>query len=265
MKNFYLIFIIILVSKNISAQIGGISGSKLNAVCVDVVGNKKVEFEPSISYFTSKNFWDNSGALKNIYNSSDSINHFTGMIFRTTYGLWDKLEFGGSISTELLMSNLGLRYVIVQNEKLGFAAIAGANIPLGNKPIDKSIKSSQNTISAGLGFVMSAQFNENLSLDFNAQGQTFLKETDEKHKGSYFLTADVGYYLFTNQLQLITGLGYQFSKFENFSNNLLTVYPGLSLETGKNHILVFSCPFDIAGINAEKSLGINLALTLTFE
>jgi hypothetical protein len=141
MKNIFLILGIILISKNISAQIGGISGSKINAVCVDVVDHKKVKFEPGISYYTSKYFWDNSGTLKNIYNSTDSVNHFTGMNFRITYGLWDKLEFGGSILTELLVSNLGLKYVIVQNKKFGFAAITGANIPLGNKPIDKSIKS----------------------------------------------------------------------------------------------------------------------------
>ena len=265
MKIFFLILGIILISKNIIAQIGGISGSKISAVCVDVVDDKKVEFEPSISYSTSKYFWDNSGVLKNIYNSADSSNNFTGMNFRGTYGLWDKLEFGGSISTELLLSNLGLRYVIVQNKKFGFAAITGANIPLGNKPIDKSIKTTQNTISAGLGFVMSVQFNKNLSLDFNAQGQSFLKETVEKNKGSYYLNADVGYYLFAHKLQPIIGFGYQNSKFENFNNNLLTIYPGLTIETGKNYILVLSYPFDVYGKNVEKSLGINFALTLTFE
>jgi hypothetical protein len=265
MKNFFLILGIILISKNISAQIGGISGSKISAVCVDVVDNKKVEFEPSISYSTSKYFWDNNRTLKTIYNSTDSVNHITGMNFRVTYGLWDKLEFGGSISTELLVSDLGLRYVIVQNKKIGFAAITGAKIPLGNKPFNNSKKTTQNTTSAGLGFVISVQFNENLSLDFNAQGQTFFKETVEKHKGSYYLNADAGYYLFAHQLQLITGFGYQYSKFENFSNSLLTIYPGLTLETGKNYILVLSCPFDIYGKNTNKSLGINLALTLTFE
>jgi len=265
MKNFFLILGIILISKNISAQIGGISGSKISAVCVDVVDNKKVEFEPGIFYSTSKYFWDNSETLKNRYNSTDSINHFTGMNFRLTYGLWDKLEFGGSISTELTESNLGLRYVIMQNKKIGVAAITGANIPLGNKPIDNAIKTTQNTISAGLGFVMSVQFNDNLSLDFNAQGQSFLNETEEKHKGSYYLNADAGYYLFAHQLQLITGFGYQYSKFENFNNNLLTIYPGLTIETGKNYILVLSCPFDISGKNTDKSLGINFALTFTFE
>jgi len=265
MKNFFLIIGIILIGKNISAQIGGISGSKISAVCVDVVDNKKVEFEPSVSYSTSKYFWDNSGILKNSYHSADSINYFTEMNFRVTYGLWDKLEFGGSISTELLESNLGLRYVIMQNKKFGFTAITGANIPLGNKPIDNSIKTTQNTISAGFGFVMSVQFNDNLSLDFNAQDKSFLKETEEKHKGSYYLNADVGYYLFAHQLQLITGFGYQYSKFENFSNNLLTIYPGLTIETGKNYIIVLSCPFDIYGKNTDKSFGINFALTLTFE
>lgn len=248
-----------------NAQIGGISGSKLSAVCVDVVDNKKVEFEPSISYSSSKYFWDNSGTRNNIYKSTDSTNHSTELIFRITYGLWNKLEVGGSISTELLVSSLGLRYVIVQNKKFGFAAITGANIPLGNKPSDKSIKTSQNTISAGQGIVISYQFNENLSLDFNAQGQSFLNETEEKHKGSYFFNTEVGNYLFDHQLQLIVGFGYQYSRLENFSSNLLTIYPGLTVETGKNYILVLGFPFDIYGKNADKSLGINFALTLTFE
>ncbi|RLD55610.1 MAG: hypothetical protein DRJ05_12675, partial [Bacteroidetes bacterium] len=71
-------------------------------------------------------------------------------------------------------------------EKLGFALIAGANIPFDNKDVDKSIRLSNNITSVGGGAVMTTQFSENFSLDVNAQFQAFTETTDEKHKGSYF-------------------------------------------------------------------------------
>jgi len=254
-----------LLSKEAISQVGGISASKIGAVSVDVVDNKKIEFEPGFFHVVSKNVWDSDGHLENLFSSDDSVRHSTGIYFRFTYGLWDKLEIGASISTDLQRSKWGMRYIVYSKEKLGFALIAGANIPFDNKEIDKSIRLSDNLTSIGGGAVMTTQFSENFSLDVNAQYQAFTQKTDKKHKGSYFLNADLGYYVFKHQLQFVGGLGYQQSIFEKFTDEVLTVYPGITVETGKNYIIVISAPFDIYGKNSIKNRGVSFALTLTFD
>ena len=111
---------------------------------------------------------------------------------------------------------------------------------------------------------MSTQFTDNLSLDVNAQYMAFIKTTKENHKGSYYFNADLGYYLFNYQLQLIAGIGYQQSEFEAFTSSTLTVYPGITVETGKNYIIVVSAPLDIYGQNSMRNSAFAIALTLTF-
>ena len=247
------------------AQVGGISGSKLGAVCVDVVDHKKIEFEPAFYHARAKKYWNQDGSLENLYQTSDSVRAVTGMNFRFTYGLWDRLEIGASISTDLAVSSWGARFVIFENKKIGVAAIAGANIPFGNGDIDSKTRFSELMTSAGGGGVFSANFTENFSLDFNAQYMFFLKETHNHSRGSWFFNADAGYYFFNHQLQLIAGLGYQDAVFEDFTSQIMTVYPGVTIETGKNYIIVISAPFDVFGADALKNAGINFALSLTFN
>ncbi|RLD54504.1 MAG: hypothetical protein DRJ05_14515, partial [Bacteroidetes bacterium] len=145
--------IFFLLSEEAISQIGGISASKLGSVCADVVDNKKIEFEPGFFHVVSKNAWDSDGHLENLFSSDDSVRRSTGIYFRFTYGLWDKLEIGASISTDLQRSRWGLKYIVYSKEKLGFALIAGANIPFDNKDVDKSIRLSNNITSVGGGAV----------------------------------------------------------------------------------------------------------------
>jgi len=264
-KSLFVLAIVTFSVQQVFSQVGGISGSKLGAVCVDVVDHKKIEFEPGFFHARSTKYWDNESNLQNIYSSGDSTRAVTGMYFRFTYGLWDRLEIGASISTDMAMSNWGARFVAFQNEKIGVAIIAGANIPFGNGDIHQKTRFSELLTSVGGGGVFSASFTENLSLDIVAQYMSFLKETENDSKGSWYFNADLGYYFFDHQLQLIAGLGYQDAVFENFTNQILTVYPGITIETGKNYIIVISAPFDVYGQNALKNAGINFALTLTFD
>lgn len=160
---------------------------------------------------------------------------------------------------------MGARFVAYQNEKIGVAVVVGANIPFGNRGVDGKTRVSQLMTSVGGGGVFSAHFNENFSLDFNTQYMFFLKETDNTNKGTLYVNAEVGQYFFKHQFQLIAGLGYQNSVFETYSNQILSVYPGITIETGKSYIIVVSVPFDVYGENALKNYGINFALTLTFD
>lgn len=158
-----------------------------------------------------------------------------------------------------------MSYINYTNEKIGVAAMAGTNIPFGNKAIDNSIRLAENIASFGGGAVFSSQFTENLSLDLNAQYMFFTQNTYEQNNGSYYLNADLGYYIFDHQLQLITALAYQSTSFEEFNSQVLTLNAGVTIETGNNYIIVVSAPFDITGKNANKNAGFLLALTLTFD
>lgn len=264
-KIFLSLIVIIVLSFNSKAQIGGISGSKISSYSAGVVGHHKIEFEPSFFHVSSQKAWDNDGKLQNIFGSTDSTFHVTGINFRFTYGLWDKIEVGASISTDLQITNFGMRYNIYSKEKIGVSLIAGANIPFGNKIVDKSIRLADNMASIGGGVVLSTKFSDNFSFDATIQYMAFVKTTTEKHKGSYYFNADFGYYLFKHQLQLITGFGYQQSNFDTFTSSTLTFYPGVTVETGRNFIIVIAVPFDVYGNNATKNVGFMLALTLTFD
>ena len=255
----------IIAPRLIIAQVGGLSGSKLGALCVDVVDDKTIEFEPAFFHVVSRKTWDDEGHLKHIFGSADSVIHTTGINFRFTYGLFDKMEFGASISTDLQMSNWGIRYIVYSKKTLGIALIAGANVPFGNKVVDNSIRLADNLTSVGGGVILSNQFTDNISIDVNVQYMAFVATSMEKHKGSFYFNADLGYYIFNHQLQLVTGIGYQQSAFEDFTSSTLTVYPGVTIETGKSYIIVLSAPFDIYGRNAIKNTGLALALTLTFD
>lgn len=265
LKSVLISVIVIFSSVQVFSQVGGISNSKLGSVSVAVIGNKKIEFEPGFYHARSSKYWDDDGDLDNIYSTGDSSRAVTGMNFRFTYGLWDRLEIGVSISTDLAVSSWGARFVAFQNKKIGVAVIAGANIPFGNREIDNKTRFSELLTSVGGGGVFTASLTDNLSIDFVAQYMTFLKKTDNNSKGSWYFNSEMGYYFFKRQLQIIAGLGYQDAVFESFTSQILTVYPGITIETGKNYVIVISAPFDIYGVNALKNAGINFALTLTFN
>jgi len=262
---FTLIIILLNISNTIYSQIGGLSASKLGSFSVGVVPNNKIELEPSFSHYSSKYYWDNDNNRKSIFSTTDSVRNISAMSFRFTYGLWDKLELGVSVSPDVLMSNWGMRYIVYENEKLGLAAITGMNIPLGNQTIDKKLRIADNLLSLGFGGVMSYSFSENFSTDFTAQYQFHLEESAHHDKNAMFLNLDFGYYIFKHQLQLATGFGYRSVQDDNGNHNVFTITPGITVETGKTFIVVLYAPFDVMGKNEVVNNGFGFALTLLFN
>jgi hypothetical protein len=265
MKQAILFLIIITIGLKSSAQIGGLSGSKLGSYTVDVVDDKKIEFEPSFGHARASNYYDNSGKLHSIYSTSDSLKVVTGMSFRFTYGLWDKIEMGMSISTDVSAAAFGIRYAFLQKEKYGLGLITGLNVPLGNRTLDQTVRATGNIPQFGIGMVGAYSFTDNLSLDFTGQYAHFLKKTDDLDKGGFHLNTDLGYYILDHKLQLIGGLGYHYIKNNVGAHQILTVFPGFTVETSKNFIIVISVPFDVYGQLENKNVGFSFALTLTFN
>ncbi len=264
MKNF-LLFFFIASTLPLFAQIGGLSASKISSYCTTVVGNNTIEFEPSFTSTVSRKAWDSNSDMYNLYSTSDSVSRLSAMNFRFTYGLWDKLEIGLSVSSIMSAASIGARYIIVTNDKFGIAAIAGLNMPMGNQTVDKSLRNTSNMYKAGLGLVTTYNFSDNLSIDFTGQYSYFLRETDDNNKGGFYLNSDVGYYVLNKKLQLITGIGFYNIKNDIGNHQVLTMYPGIEIAPGGDFLIVMSVPFDVYGRNEAKNVGFLFALTLTFN
>jgi hypothetical protein len=264
MKHLLIFILTLMLSSSINAQIGGISGSKLRSYCVDVVDHHKIEFEPVFYYGQSRKHWDNESELEDTFSTSDSINRFSGVGMRITYGLFDKLEIGVFVPMDMKTGLFGARYVLMQKKRFGLALIGGVNIPMGDGTFNRGYRTEDNTIQAGIGGVFSYQKGENFSLDFNLEYDRFLKEPASTKTGSVYTSLDAGYYVFKHQLQLIGSVGFEHSHLENGLNQTrLMIYPGVTIETGKRYIIVVAAPFDVYGRNVNKTFGFSVALTLT--
>ena len=248
-----------------AAQVGGISGSKISSYTVGVVNHHEVEFEPAFCHFHSKKQWDKKGILSNHSSEGDSIKWNTGLGFRVTYGIKDKLEIGTTISNNLRMASVGARYVLYDKNTNGLAVIAGANIPTGNHTLSRSFRVSDEIANAGGGLVFTAYFNPDFSVDVNAQYMKFVQKTADNGKDNFYMNSDLGYYFFSQQLQVIAGFGYQASRFNDYSSQVFTFYPGITVETGKSYIIVLYGLYDIWGRNSDKNYGMGLALTITLD
>ena len=258
-----LIIICLTYSPLLWSQIGGISGSKLASYCVNVVDHKRLEFEPGVYSLNSGAFWDNNSNLLNYFQTPDSLITKCGMYIRLTYGLWNKLEFGVSIDSDLHNSSWGMRYVIFQKEKLGLAAISGINFPLANKLQNKNISLENTTRSFGGGLVATYNFNDRFSADLNYQYMIPFSLEQLNYGTQHISNIDLGYYMENKHFQLIGSLGYAYNAEENFTSEVLTLCYGFTIETDK-FIFVFGFPHNIYGRNATKNKGLIVAVTLTF-
>ncbi|MDD2322826.1 MAG: hypothetical protein PHQ69_04325 [Bacteroidales bacterium] len=266
MKNLLFLLLLVLMSVTLHAQIGGISGSKLNAVCVDVVDHHHLEFEPAFGISWQSKAWDNHSSLSSHFPGSDSTYVSSGALWRFTYGLFDQLEIGVTAPLHLDVLNFGLRYVVYQGEKAGIAAIAGFNMPVETGIVSISPETEAQLCSLGIGAVASYAFNDHFSIDGNVQYLRYTATpTDSRNSGLACLAIDAGYYLLDHQFQVIAGLGYQNHFYPDDDHALLTLYPGVTIETGQNYIIVLAAPYDLFGKNFGKSIGFNFALTLTMN
>jgi len=257
-----LIIVFTIISTIVKAQIGGLSASKIGSFSVGTVPSHKIEFEPSFTHYRSKYYWDNDKNKQDIFSSPDSIRNVSNMSFRFSYGVYDKMEIGVSVSPDVSMSSWGLRYIICNNEKLGIAAITGLNIPLGNQTINKRARLADNLLSLGLGGVMTYNFTENFSTDFTAQYQFHIKDAAQHDKNAMFFNMDFGYYILKHQLQFATGFTYRTVQDDNGNHNVFSISPGVTIETGETFIIVLYAPFDVTGKNEIINNGFGFALTM---
>jgi len=264
MQKFKLIILwwFLLITSFCQAQIGGISASKVAAFCVDPIDNHEVEFEPSYSIQTSRSYWDENGKQQDLFNSPDSVEVSSGLMWRISYGLLDdKMEVGISFSPDLSSFNWGAKMTVWQQEKTAISLMTGLFTPLGSRIFDKKAPSPDDVMSYGLGIINSWIFDETFSLDINIQYQDYFKKVEGVSEVDYFINVEAGKYILDNQLLLIGGFGYQQYNFQDGNQQKWTFYPGISIEYAENFLVVFNGAFDFAGKNIAKTSGFGMALT----
>jgi len=265
MKAFFKVLLCFFFFTFANAQIGGISGSKLSAVSVGVVGHHKLEFEPGFAFCYQSKYWNGDNELADLYANDDSVRVVSEKYFRFTYGLFDQMEIGLAAPTNMSAISFGMRYIVFEKGPYGFALMAGYNAPLGNEVRSTESPTEENTGQAGLGIVGSVALSEKFSVDVNLQHLRFLERPQSLHDGATFFNVDAGYYFLDHALQAVTGLGYQHHGYSGGDSFLLTAYPGVTIETGSNYIIVLAAPVDLYGKNAVRSLSFNFALTVTLN
>ncbi len=262
-RKLFLLSISFLIAFQVNAQIGGLSVSKLNSFCADAVDRHQLIVEPGFSYTTSKKHWNNNSDLLRIYSTNDSLNAEAGLRFRFTYGVSDNLEIGVTVPADMSTSSWGVKYLLFQDEKYGFAAIGGVNYPFGKGAINK--KDAENAIQGGLGAVFTWSPTETFSADVTLQAAKYIPEPEYSSEGYFSLSADAGYYLFNGNLLVAAGLGYQKYFSDNLKQYSFTLYPGIAINTGKNFCITLIHSFDLAGRNTDKQQITDVSFTLTLD
>ena len=266
MKNFTLLFLASIFSLSVFSQVGGLSASKLGALCTAPVPEGTIEFEPFFGYATSNNSFDSGGNVQALFSTSDSSVNFAGSGFRFSYGLIKNLEVGVSIPIDVSEARFGAKYKLPFDGKLTMGILAGYNAIMGNHAHDRRNAIYELTPTFVGGFIMTYDFTEKFSLDFDAQYQKHTQTTIGGHSNGFFLNSDIGYY-FLEKVNFIVGLNYNYKIFENSVDDsyLLTLNTGIAIEKAENFILVINAPFDLMGKNEYRTKGFGLALTIMLD
>ena len=95
------LLLLVLIMNAAYSQVAGISASKIGTFCFGTVPAKDLEFEPSFSFGKTSQTWNSESKLQNKFANGDSIETISGLAFRCTYGLTDKLEIGMSAPADV--------------------------------------------------------------------------------------------------------------------------------------------------------------------
>jgi len=259
---FFLFVLPGLMGGSVSAQVSGVSASKLIALDATLVSVKTLEAEPSFTYLYGKDTFDNNGKRHPVSSDPDSAVILKYMFFRFTYGVGKNLEIGTFVTTNLSFLSFGAKYRFVQHRKFLGVALLGINFSNESNFSIRKTGFFGKSIGITTGVALTNGFTSRLSLDISAQYQnSFCYEGSLSN--DYFLDCDLGYYVFHQTLQLVGGFSFQYNHFKtgNPAAYLFSFHPGVTIETGKSFIIVFYAPIDLMGRNAGCFTGFSFAFT----
>lgn len=260
MKKIVIILLIYsLFASVVIAQVGGVSGSKINAVNHVPIAVGLAEFEPSYNFARYGQQWNDDSDLINIFSSSDSIVIDASFNLRMAYAFTEELEFGCNLGADY--SNWSAKYALFTENKLGLGLLAGVNFPFGFQVVDTKNRGVDQIGTYGIGVIASYELSEESSLDFNMQRQDYFQKHPALPSSDLFIYLDYGHYI--GDFFMLASISYQHSSFDGFEQNKLSFSPGVSIEMKPEYLIVANANFDILGKNIEKSMGLSVAFTIT--
>ena len=255
-----------LLGSAVSAQVSGVSASKLTAIDATLVSANTLEAEPSFTYLYGKNTFDYDGKRYPVSLDPDSAVILKYMFFRFTYGVDKNLEIGTFVTANLSSISFGAKFRFVHHEKFLCVALLGINFSNESSFSIRKTGFFGKSIGINTGVAFTNNFTSRLSLDVSAQYQnSFCYEGSLSD--DYFLDCDLGYYIFHQTLQLAGGFSFQYNHYKTGSPDacLLSFHPGVTIETGKSFIIVFYTPIDLMGKNVGNFTGFSFAFTMTIH
>ena len=265
--SFFLLMITgLLLADALTAQVAGLSASKLSTIDAVTVSKHNLEAEPSFGYLFSRKAFDNEGKLYSYSPDGDSAIILKDLFFRFTYGAGERLEIGTFITANLSSISFGAKYRFIEHKKFMAAALLGLNFSNSSNFGIRKTGFLGKFIGVATGVALTENFTDRLSLDIETQFQHAFCY-DGPLLNSYFLDSDLGYYVFNHTLQLIGGISWQYNHSLNDTPDSyrFSFHPGVTIETGKSFIIVFDTPIDLAGKNAGRFSGFSFAFTLTIR
>ncbi len=257
-KYFNLLFILLLLTvyTDATAQVCGISGTKLCVPHGNTLSKGSFEFEPSFSVFSAKQFFNRDGSSDELV----SRNVQSDLVFRITLGLLDNLEFGTSFSPGMEDISVGSKLALIQNDNLAFAFLIGGSLPAGNySGSDESVKNDLYTYSTGVS--LTNDFTEIFSLDTYVSYTKINGTSEFNHLISYGTGA--GYYI-TEVLQAVFEINGFHTFNGSFHSRKLSLTPGFTFDFSSNLGFAFGFQKDITGVNELNGLSYFSAFTMSF-
>ena len=246
-------------------QVQGVSSAKLSSVCADPLAPGTLEFEPAISYSQTKYQWNEAHQKRSVYSSPDSMNVFSDLSFRFTYGVMEKLEVGLIAPSDVSFYALGLKYKLVEANAFALAGIIGTTVKAGNKLIHKKIIHPEEASTLAGGLVISNRMFHLICMDIDIQYQQRWKHTSDGHKYDLFFNTDMG--VIYDNFQFVAGIYYHSSIFDHtfLNQEVFTLNLGITLDPSEKFAIAINTPIDIWGKNHYKTTGLGLAITFLWD
>ncbi|MBN2236901.1 MAG: hypothetical protein JW729_05040 [Bacteroidales bacterium] len=266
MKKLVTLFTFSFLFLNVYSQVGGLSASKVGALCTATVPENTIEFEPFFGYALTSHYFDQNGIRQNLFSTSDSTLKFSGFGFRFTYGLSKNLEIGVSLPVDVSEVRFGAKYKLPLEGKFTMGLLAGYNTLIGNQVYTRRSAVHEITPAFVGGLIFTYKFSDRMCMDLDIQYQKHTHITSSGHDHCLFIDSEIGYYLFKN-INFITGFSFNNKFYNQASNNsyVFTLNTGVAIERAENFILVLNAPFDLIGKNEYQTTGFGLALTIILD
>jgi hypothetical protein len=247
-----------------SGQVCGISGSKINSSCGEVIDLHSLEYEIFYAFNKSVSRWDSNGTLTPMNGNGSEAAIGSGLLFRMTFGAFRNTEIGATVDRDAEEASLGIKWMPFHNGGTSLAVAGGMKFCFGEELFHPDAEKTTVPKSLSGAILLSKDITPSLSVDLNAGYSIPVSADQTPSRGCLDLCCDIGWFMFDGRLQPVMGAGYRsgVSTVDQERFSLLTLYPGFTVTAGRSFEILVAMPHDLYGINHSRSRSVICGLTL---